>query len=127
MAASPSRHLLFLLLPLLTAVAAPPPTPVREVVDEYFGAKVADPYRWLEKTSDPEVAAWMKAQNDHTRATLARIPGRDQLLGRIKELDNAGDAVFWLQVWGGRYFYYKTEPDSDNRRLYVRDPATGSE
>ena len=127
MAAPLSRHLLFLLLPLLTAAAAVPPTPVREVVDEYFGTKVVDPYRWLEKTSDPEVEAWMKAQNDHARATLARIPGRDQLLGRIKALDNAGAAVSWLQVWGGRYFYYKTEPNSDNRRLYVRDAATGSE
>jgi prolyl oligopeptidase len=127
MAASPSRHLLFLLLPLLTAAAAPPPTPVREVVDDYFGTKIVDPYRWLEKTADPEVEGWMKAQNDHARATLARIPGRDRLLERIKELDNAGDAAWWMQVWGGRYFYYKTEPDSDNRRLYVRDRATGSE
>ena len=98
-----------------------PKTPVREVTEDYFGTKVTDPYRWLEKTSDPEVVSWMKQQNDYTREMLARIPGREQLLERIKSLDNAGAVVASLQVWGGHYFYLKTEPGSDNRKLYVRD------
>ena len=55
------------------AQSAPPTTPVREVTDDYFGTKVTDPYRWLESTKDPEVVAWMKAQNDYTRAILAGI------------------------------------------------------
>jgi prolyl oligopeptidase len=104
-----------------------PNTPVRDVTEDYFGTKVSDPYRWLEKTADPEVVAWMKAQNDYTRAILASIPGRDQLRDRIKALDNAGDVVSGLQVWGGRYFYYKTEPGSDNRKLYMRDNLTAAE
>jgi prolyl oligopeptidase len=110
------------LLPLLASAQSElPKTPVREVTEEYFGVKVVDPYRWLESTSDAEVVGWMKAQNDSTRAMLARIPGRDELLARIKALDNAGNVVSGLQVWGGHYFYYKTEPGSDNRKLYVRD------
>lgn len=118
----------FLLIPFLaTAQMELPKTPVREVTDEYFGTKVTDPYRWLENTSDAEVTAWMKAQNDYTRGVLARIPGRDQLLDRIKSLDNAGSVVSALQVWGGRYFYYKTEPGSDNRKLYVRDSLSAAE
>jgi len=104
-----------------------PKTPVRPVTEEFFGVKVVDPYRWLEKTPDPEVVAWMKAQNDYTRAVLARIPGRDKLLARIKELDNAGSVVSALQVWGGHYFYYKTAPGSDNRKLYVRDSVSAAE
>jgi len=103
-----------------------PKTPVRNVTEDYFGTRVTDPYRWLEKQADPEVMAWMKQQNDYARAVLARIPGRDQLLERIKTLDNAGTVVSGLQVWGGRYFYYKTSPGSDNRKLYVRD-ASGSQ
>ena len=83
---------LLLLLPVLTAAQSQlPNTPVRPVTEDYFGTKVVDPYRWLENTSDPEVIAWMKAQNDYTRAVLARIPGRDELLARIKSLDNAGN------------------------------------
>jgi hypothetical protein len=34
----------------------------------------------------------MKGQNDYTRSILARIPGRQQLLARIKQLDEAAPA-----------------------------------
>src|ERR1035438_1523165 len=106
---------------LAAAQSKLPTTPIHEVTENYFGTKVRDPYRWLENTTDAQVVAWMKAQNDFTRATLANIPGRDQLMTRIKALGNAGTVVSALQVWGGRYFYFKTEPGSDNRKLYVRD------
>ena len=116
---------------LLTSLASSqvnlPKTPVRDVTEDYFGTKVSDPYRWLENTSDPEVVSWMKAQNDYTREALEKIPGREQLLDRIKSLDNAGATVFSLQVWGGHYFYLKTEPGSDNRKLYVRDTVSAPE
>jgi prolyl oligopeptidase len=112
---------------LAVAQSKSPNAPVREVTDDYFGTKVSDPYRWLENTKDPEVIAWMKAQNDYTRAVLASIPGRDQLRDRIKSLDNAGSVVSGLQVWGGHYFYFKTEPGSDNRKLYMRDNITAAD
>ncbi len=128
------RQLIAVVLPLLLLIPSEasaqselPKTPVRAVIDKYFGTNVVDPYRWLENTSDPEVIAWMKAQNDYTRAVLARIPGRDELLARIKSLDNAGNVVSALQVWGGHYFYYKTEPGSDNRKLFMRDTLSSPE
>jgi prolyl oligopeptidase len=128
------RRLIGIVLPLLllipvvaSAQSELPKAPVRPVTDDYFGTKIVDPYRWLENTSDPEVIAWMKAQNDYTRAVLARIPGHDELLARIKSLDNAGNVVSSLQVWGGHYFYYKTEPGSDNRKLFVRDTLSSPE
>jgi prolyl oligopeptidase len=104
-----------------------PNTPRHDVTENYFGTDVVDPYRWLEKTSDAEVVAWMKAQNDFTREALAKIPGRDSLRERIKSLDNAGSIVYSLQVWGGHYFYLKAEAGSDNRRLYVRDTVDAPE
>lgn len=121
------RHTLFILA-LVSYVAASafgqtklPKTPIREVTDDYFGTKVSDPYRWLENTSDPAVTSWMKAENDYTRESLGKIPGRNDLLERIKSLDNAGAVVYSLQVFGGHYFYLKTDAGSDNRRLCVRD------
>ena len=69
--------------------SAPPVAPVRPVTDDYFGTKIVDPYRYMENLKDPEVQAWMKAQNDYTRAQLARIPGREKLLERIRQLDQA--------------------------------------
>lgn len=47
-----------------------PETPAREVTDTYFGTKIADPYRWRENLKSPEVASWMKTQNDYTRTVL---------------------------------------------------------
>ena len=52
-----------------------PSTAARPVTDDYFGNKILDPYRWLEDLKSPEVSAWMKAENDHTRSVLDRIPG----------------------------------------------------
>jgi len=107
--------------------AGPPDTPIREVTDTYFGTKINDPYRWLEDLNSPEVAAWMKAQNDYTRSLLDRIPGRDKLRERIAQLDNVGVQVNMLQSFGGRLFYLKRTPGDDNRKLYLRDGASGSE
>jgi prolyl oligopeptidase len=109
------------------AIAPPPATATHAVTDDYFGAKIVDPYRWLEDLKSPEVSAWMKAQNDYTRAVLDRIPSRDRLHARIAELDNTGVRVFGLQSFGGRLFYQKQMPGDDNHRLYVRDAATGTE
>ncbi len=127
-----SRLLTSLVLVLSLAASAfsqakLPQTPVREVTDEYFGTKITDPYRWLEKTSDPEVAAWMKAQNDYTRSVLAGIPGRDKLLERVTALDKASTRVRLAQVWGGKLFYLKTNPGADNSKLYVRDSVNANE
>jgi prolyl oligopeptidase len=106
---------------VLLAQAPPPTAAVREVTDTYFGQKVADPYRWMEDTKSAEFADWLKAQNGYTRAVLAKIPGRGALAARIKALDDAGPAVSSVQWADGRYFYFKTDPGSDNRRLFVRD------
>jgi prolyl oligopeptidase len=73
--------------------AGPPVAPVRMVTDEYFGVPVPDPYRYMEDLGNPEVAAWFKGQDAYARSVLAKIPGRDALLARIKELDSGEPAV----------------------------------
>src|SRR6266566_6902039 len=67
-------------------ITSPPPAPKRVVVDEYYGNKIEDPYRYMEGVKSSEVEAWLKAQKDYTRSVLARIPGRDELFKRIKQL-----------------------------------------
>ena len=58
-------------------------------VDPQFGVQVADPYRWLENDvrKDPEVAAWVAAQNKVTDAYLATLPGRDIFKERLTRAD----------------------------------------
>ena len=53
------------------------------VVDDYFGMKVADPYRWLEDDNSAETAEWVKAQNAVTGAYLQKIPFRNALKNRL--------------------------------------------
>jgi prolyl oligopeptidase len=112
---------------LAQAPAKPPAAPVREVTDTYFGRAIVDPYRWMENEKDPELASWLKAQNDYTRATLDALRGRQKLLDRILALDRATARVFGVQAVGGRYFYYKIDADSDVPKVYVRDVAGGAE
>jgi len=127
------RRLAFFLLVTLSSGAAlvaqtlvsssvkPPDTPKHEITDDYFGTKIADPYRWLENLKSAEVSAWMKAQNDYTRSVLDHVPGRDKLRARIAELDDTGVRVSGFQSFGGHWFYLKRAPGEDNAKLYTRD------
>lgn len=102
--------------------------PPRPVVDDYFGCKVSDPYRYLENLSDPDVAAIMKAEADRTRAIMDSIPGRNALLNRITELCNGSKATInHLKVRGDLMFYMKALAGDDLHHLYVLNSETGVE
>ena len=104
-----------------------PVAPVRPVTDTYFGTQVVDPYRWMEDLKSPEVQAWMKAQNDYTRDYLSKLPGRDALIKRVLDLDNASTRIGGLSIFGGRYFYFKVTPKDQTPKLYARDGVKGEE
>src|SRR6185369_11313777 len=59
-------------------------------VDDYFGVKVPDPYRWLEADvrESSEVAEWVKKQNEIARTYLDVIPERPVIEKRLTELWN---------------------------------------
>ncbi len=63
-----------------------PPTRKDDVVDDYHGTKVADPYRWLEDQDAAEVAAWVRTQNVASRAFLDAVPERPAVLERLRQL-----------------------------------------
>ncbi len=109
--------------------SAPPVATVRAVTDEYFGVKVADPYRYMEDLTNPEVTAWFKGQNDYTRGVLGRIPGRAALLARIKTLDEGAPARITdlRRLPADRYFYQKRLASEDVAKLYVRDGLKSDE
>jgi prolyl oligopeptidase len=65
-----------------------PETAKGDVVDNYHGTEVPDPYRWLEDDTSDETAAWVKAENEVTFAYLATIPFRDALKERMTEIWN---------------------------------------
>jgi prolyl oligopeptidase len=104
------------------------------VVDDYFGTKIADPYRWLEDDNAEETKAWVAAQNKVTYAFLAQAPGREALRRRITELFDF-ERYSAPSKHGRRYFYsyntglqnqsvlYVTEALKDKGRILL-DPNT---
>ena len=59
-----------------------------EVVDDYFGTRVPDPFRWMEDLESPELKQWIDAQSALTFRYLRALPQRDALNERITELWN---------------------------------------
>ena len=77
----------------LATLALPAQTPLTypatrkaDVVDDYHGTKVADPYRWLEDDLSAETAAWVEAQNKVTQGYLGQIPERKAIESRLTKL-----------------------------------------
>src|SRR5438093_8037163 len=84
---------LFIFAPLALIFAADAPTqfkypvaPTSNQVDDYNGAKVADPYRPLENPDSPESRAWIEAENKITFDFLKAIPARDEIKKRLTEV-----------------------------------------
>ena len=74
----------FLALLLVTPMLAQTPlkypeTRKSEVVEDYFGKKIADPYRWLEDDNSPETKTWVEAQNKVSFGFLEQIHQRPAL------------------------------------------------
>ncbi len=111
------------------AIAAPPPTDVRPVTDNYHGVEIVDDYRWLEGdngTSTAEVLSWTEQQNDYTRGVLDSIPGRDKLEARLRELMEMS-SIGTPRMAGAKYFYTKREADQNQPILYVRTGYNGKD
>ena len=93
-------------------------TPRGQQVDDYHGERVADPYRWLEDTNDPETLKWVKRQNERTEAFLSEVPTREAIRARLTQIwdyPNAG-APFER---GGRWFQARNSGLQDQSVLYV--------
>lgn len=118
--------------PLMAAGVPERPTPnyphTRSVdlVEEQFGEKVADPYRWLENDVrvDADVRKWVEAQNAVTDKYLKSLPGRDVLTARMKALYNF-ERVGVPRKAGGRYFYTRNDGLQNQSVLWVRERLNG--
>ncbi len=83
-----------------------PETKKVDVVDDYFGTKVADPYRWLEDDRSPETAEWVKQQNQVTFNYLKQIPYRETIKKTLAEKWNYEKEGAPFKE-GDYYYFYK--------------------
>jgi prolyl oligopeptidase len=95
------------------------------VVDDYFGTRVADPYRWMEELDSPQTVGWIAAQNQFTTSYLAQFPLRDSLRTRLTELFNYARVTLPEIIAGKRLFYRRNTGLQNQSVLYMRDGVDG--
>lgn len=100
-----------------------PSTSKGDVVEDYFGTKIADPYRWMEDLDSKAVADWVAAQNQVTFDYLAKLPMREHFVKRITELWDYPKVSIPVRE-GGRYFYAKNSGLQRQAPVYIRSSLT---
>ena len=105
-----------------------PETKTVNVVDEQFGVKVADSYRWLEDDVrvNSEVADWVKSQNAVTDAYLETLPGKNVLAERMKTLFDY-ERFGLPEKAGGYYFFTKNDGLQNQSVLNARKGLNGTD
>jgi len=96
-----------------------PPARRADVVDDYHGTKVPDPYRWLEDAKSEETTAWVEAQNRLTREYVD-TPLREKIKQRLTEIWNYPKYTIPYKV-AGRYFFEKNDGLQNQCVYYVQD------
>jgi prolyl oligopeptidase len=126
--------LMFVLLSVVLAFAACqkgtakltyPVTKKVDQVDDYFGTKVADPYRWLEDDNAEEVKQWVQAQNAVTFGYLDTIPYRPKIKARLTEILNYPRYSSPFRV-GEYYFFYKNDGLQNQSVCYIQKGLDGT-
>ncbi len=102
-----------------------PETDKIPVVDNDFGTKITDDYRWLEDAKSPETRAWIDQQIAYTDRYLKQAKVRPEIAENL-------DALIHVTTWstpiqrGDRYFFMKRLSGEDQASIYVRHGwATG--
>jgi prolyl oligopeptidase len=93
-------------------------------VDELHGVRVADPYRWLEDGKSPEVKKWLDDQDAFARAYLAKLPERDAIAARLKELMYVESTGTPYHA-GSRWFFSRRDAGKEKPTIYWREGHDG--
>ena len=93
-------------------------------VDDYFGTKVADPYRWLEDMNSSDTAQWIKAQRSVTNQYFSQIPLRRKFKSRLEELWNYEDYSTPEKV-GDYYVFTMNDGTREQSVVYIQKGPEG--
>jgi prolyl oligopeptidase len=99
-----------------------PQTKKVDQVDEYFGTKVSDPYRWLENDLSEETKGWVIAENKVTNAYLDQVPFRDAIKKRLTELWNY--VKYSAPFKEGEYTYFYKNDGLQNQSVLYRQKGS---
>ena len=103
-----------------------PRVPRSEVVDDYFGTLVSDPYRRLEDLESAATKAFIASQNEATQTYLGRAHSRAAIRQRLTELWNY-PRVGLPRREAGRLFYSRNTGLQRQSVLYTRATLSAGE
>ncbi|MDZ8187116.1 MAG: prolyl oligopeptidase family protein [Nostoc sp. ChiSLP02] len=89
-----------------------------DLVDNYHGTLVADPYRWLEDPDSPETKSWVESQNQITFGYLGEIRAREKIKQRLTKLWDYEKYTIPFKE-GEQYFYFKNDGLQNQSVLYT--------
>src|SRR5215469_3427932 len=99
-----------------------PPARRLDLVEDLFGHRVTDPYRWLEDAGAADTRQWLAAQDELWAAYRANLPGRDAFTARVGELLQVGYVS--VPAWRGTSrFYTRRDPGQEHGVLYVANDS----
>ncbi len=91
-----------------------------DVVDDYFGTKVADPYRGLEQLDSEQTKRWVDAQNALTRPILEKLPTREWVKRRLTQLWSY-ERYGVIHKAGAHYYFTRNDGKQNQSVLYVTE------
>jgi prolyl oligopeptidase len=95
-----------------------PETTKKAVIEEHFGTKVTDNYRWLEDDRSAATEAWVKAENKITSNYLNKIPYLKALKDRLTKLWNYEKVGTPHKE--GNYIYFSKNNGLQNQAIVYR-------
>jgi len=114
------KHSIFLLSIIffsqLNAQIKYPQTRKASQIDDYFGKKIEDPYRWLEDDNSKETGEWVIQQNELTNSYLSKITFRNQLKKRLIDLSNY--ERFSTPFKKGKFYFYYSNNGIQNQNVF---------
>jgi prolyl oligopeptidase len=105
---------------------APPVAAINVVTDDYAGAKIDDPYRWLEDAKSPATRAWIGEENAYTQQYLSQISTRPQIATQLTALMRV-DQYSMPTLRAGKYFFKKRLADENQGSIYMRNGWHGED
>jgi oligopeptidase B len=107
-------------------VDAPPRARKVPTRREHHGDVVIDDYEWLRDKDDPEVIAYLEAENAHTEAATAHLAGlRETLFGEIKARTLETDLS--VPVRDGAHWYFTRTVEGSQYGVHCRLPVLGAD
>ena len=99
--------------------AQPPVAKTDPHVTEIHGETLVDPYFWMRERDNPEVIAYLEAENAYSEAQMANTKALqtmlyDEMLGRIQETDLS------VPVRKDDYFYYTRTEEGKPYTIFCR-------